>query len=394
MKRTPDASEAIPTQEQPLNAPVENGELLPQPKKEEIENEEKTDVHDAYKESGINVINGDAIKKERVAERYRRNFEEKIGQEKFGNGREKSPAAKELIVFLTKEVPEFAREYGATPIRLREEHIRFIPSEIFDPFGKTINAIAFEGESYEAGHYDIRFQEIDIRYDGPMVLTHLARVLIHEILHFQSFQSLVVNRPGDWTGTGRRIGFGTGTRSGEHYFAEIDEAVIDELSDRFMQRIASGAIEHELLQKFLQQEKVAIERMSAQPEWRQQIKEEMMRPISKQIGKSALKNIREEDLIHRFALQNISGKGYAAVSTTYPGERLNLLGLTREIFAKNKNRFASEEEVFTLFAKASMSGNYLELARMYEKTFGKGSFRRLGKKTKLKRRVPPSGGKN
>lgn len=357
-----------------------------------------------YKESGVNIVYDNRRKeeavverflyrdrrkkeKEELAERLKRFFDD-AGGDRFENEREKSPAAKELITFLAKEVPEFAREYGATPIRLREDHIRFMPSEAYDPLvraGKTIDAIASEGGFYEGGHYNAQFQKIWIRYDGPMDVAQLARTLTHEMLHFQSFQSLVV-RTGYLSETKRRMGFSTTLRSGERYFAEIDEAVIEELTYRFMQRIASGTMGGpEILQKLLQQEKIVKEQMFAQPEFKKHVKKEIARAAGGRIDKSVKQNVWEEDFIHRLAIYPIPGKENVAVSMTYPGERLNLIEIVREAFGKNKDRFASEEEVFTLFARASMSGNYLGLARLVEKTFGKGSFRKLGKKTRIKK---------
>lgn len=136
--------------------------------------EENKKEEGAHKESGVNIVYGDERKRKIIAEKLKRFFDEKGGSgDRFKNEREKSPAAKELIAFLAEEVPEFAREYGATP------------------------------------------------NDGPTDIAHLAETLTHEMLHFQSFQSLVVNRSGDWSGTERRVGFGTGTRSGKHYFLKL-----------------------------------------------------------------------------------------------------------------------------------------------------------------------------
>lgn len=55
--------------------------------------------------------------------------------------------------------------------------------------------------------------------------------------------------------------------------------------------------------------------------------------------------------------------------------------LIDDLYNKNAGSFASREEVFNLFARAVMTGRLLSVARLLEKTYGKGSFRELGEKT-------------
>ena len=66
---------------------------------------------------------------------------------------------------------------------------------------------------------------------------------------------------------------------------------------------------------------------------------------------------------------------------SYFKERAALKKLIQTLYEKNEDEFESEEEVFNLFAKAAISGRLLPVARLIEKTFGKGSFRELGEET-------------
>lgn len=66
----------------------------------------------------------------------------------------------------------------------------------------------------------------------------------------------------------------------------------------------------------------------------------------------------------------------------YKEERIVLRSLIKEIYKKNKKDFKSEEEVFKLFANATIGGRLLPLARAIEKTYGQGAFRDLGELTK------------
>jgi len=74
------------------------------------------------------------------------------------------------------------------------------------------------------------------------------------------------------------------------------------------------------------------------------------------------------------------------VSYTYPAERRELEALVKDIFERNRKEnggmFESEDEVLNLFGQAVMGGPMLDLARVVENTYGKGSFRRLGEATK------------
>jgi hypothetical protein len=65
----------------------------------------------------------------------------------------------------------------------------------------------------------------------------------------------------------------------------------------------------------------------------------------------------------------------------YPDERDELNRLIAELFEKNRDDFIDSEQVFQLFVHAVLQGRLLPLARLVEKTFGRGSFRRLAETT-------------
>jgi len=60
-------------------------------------------------------------------------------------------------------------------------------------------------------------------------------------------------------------------------------------------------------------------------------------------------------------------------------ERQKLDELLYRLLQQMPEKFQSKEELFSEFAKANFTGNYLPLARLIEKSMGKGSFRRLAK---------------
>ena len=61
----------------------------------------------------------------------------------------------------------------------------------------------------------------------------------------------------------------------------------------------------------------------------------------------------------------------------YREERERFNDLLDLLYEKNKDDFKDREEIFKLFTKAKFSGRLLPLARVYEKSFGRGAFKRL-----------------
>jgi hypothetical protein len=70
------------------------------------------------------------------------------------------------------------------------------------------------------------------------------------------------------------------------------------------------------------------------------------------------------------------------VSHAYEAERTSLHMLIADLYKKNQHHYTSENEIFNLFAAAGLTGRLLPLARLIEKTYGKGSFRKIGEMTK------------
>ncbi len=62
----------------------------------------------------------------------------------------------------------------------------------------------------------------------------------------------------------------------------------------------------------------------------------------------------------------------------YQKERSVLETLMKKIMEQNPDRFFTIEEVFDLFVKNFITGQMLELGRVIEKTFGAGTYRKLG----------------
>ena len=75
----------------------------------------------------------------------------------------------------------------------------------------------------------------------------------------------------------------------------------------------------------------------------------------------------------------------------YAKERENLWKTIGGIYKDNPGQFKSEEEIFRIFAEAYFTGSIskiIKLSKLIEKMWGKGSFRKLGEKTKGKKYSP------
>ncbi len=61
------------------------------------------------------------------------------------------------------------------------------------------------------------------------------------------------------------------------------------------------------------------------------------------------------------------------------GESMRLIDvLCNKLYAKNQDKFQSESEIKEIFRRSHFNGDLLELGRLIDKTFGKGTFRKIG----------------
>lgn len=352
------------------------------PEREEIEHEKlPTAEPDLEKRvSGIYEFVGVSEEEAtRIRERYKDVFE---NQEKLYGEHEKSPAAKELVAFLGAAVPEFAKQYGAEPLKITEKNVHFMPPEYFGVLDQMVNKRRKEAGEFIGGFYEWVSQKVAIRH-VPEATPYLlgAHTITHELLHFQSFQSV----QGEFGRTSRRrVGLEVSVE-GEGYFNRLSEAVIDELAVRFLKNVAEKKTGPKILREHAGERLEIEKRLEKETDKeakqaKKQILDELVRKGA--IDKSQAQKMEAKDLIHYLTLYGDPKTGQLAMTSSYFAERLELNKLVGDVYEKNKEDFKSREDVFNLFARATMSGRLLPLARVIEKTYGKGAFRKLGKKTK------------
>lgn len=127
-------------------------------------------------------------------------------------------------------VPEFAAKYGAEPLKVKDDRVHLLSDEEMNWSSRSLDA---------AGSYSQRWQSIAIRFNNPGKEPYYqgATTLVHEMLHFNSFQSLTLGKRGP-----RRLGLEVTTKKGDEYFNQLSEAVIDELTSRFLKEVAARDI--------------------------------------------------------------------------------------------------------------------------------------------------------
>lgn len=296
-------------------------------------------LESAERKSGvIRVVGGeDGLEQKALAE-VQKLFERK--QELQEHEIAKTPEQKDIIAFLNQKFPEFIEKYGGQPLGISEDKVHILSEEFWKRTGSR-------------GYYasDPRESAVYIKQEIRVPLSGFVKTLIHEFMHFNSFQSVRV-----YEGQ-RRMGFsifGEKDKKPFLYFKYVDEAVIEELTKRFCERylreIPSLKKERE---EFEKTRKKAIE------------------------GGFVPKKVAE-DIAYEMVEKKEGEMTVAIVRYSYQEEREKLNSVIDTIYGKNKDQVQSREEVFDLFAQAVMSGRLLPIARLIEKTYGKGHFRKGG----------------
>ncbi len=272
-----------------------------------------------------------------------------------GLEREKTPEEVEIINGILAKLPGFIKRYGGRPVNLRLDHVHVIDSDKLTDQQK-INIGNVPGKFITENQKALIISEFT---DYSAI--KFAEVALHELIHFNSFQSNNYNRKTRklserTTGMGMWVVDDENPKNNpEFYFHEVNEAVTAELTKRFCEEYF-GLIT------------ALAEDVKKRDEFR--------------IG---TKKVDATEVMAIYNNKDSDGMWHAT-SEDYPyaDERKNGWTIMKEIQEKNPDKFKDAEEVFRIFTEAYFTGNKLKIAKLVEKTFGKGFFRRLGRNTKAK----------
>ncbi len=311
------------------------------------------------RESGISKIVGvNEGQEQEVAAKFKIAFEKQSAlSEEMLKGYEREKTEDEMILIgeILGKISEFVGKYKGTPINITPDHIHILDGRKLQEEDKRKLGIS----AREAGGYNWPHQTIYIVDEGNIIEN--AQHIVHEVLHFNSFQSINAD-PLEKQISERRIGFTvTNKKKHEVYFQDINEAITEELAKRF---------DHNYFQDF----DVIKKEIKLRENFKKDAK---VKPDD--ISSVAVSELEPlEPGTRRYSLESHL--------YSYPNERQRLSEIIEAIYETNKEEegFQSSEDVFKIFAEVAMNGKLLKVADLYERTYGKNSFRALGEETKLK----------
>lgn len=331
------------------------------------------------KESGINrVVGTSEEEREEILDYFARSLK-KENIKRIGI-KEHPQELDQIIQKINIWLAEFVRRYGGTPVEVPYTNV-FIPDlDRIDEKNKS--AILNDVESGTKGTYDSLGQKIFVLfdYDSKSKLKFMA-TMVHELMHLNSFNSVEAgqkdkdskvlslvekdNKGSEMSLYLRRVGWVITGPGKQNYFELLNEAVTSELAMRFDWEYFDNIPE---LSEELREREVAI------------------REFAKREGGDILEAREKIAFLDEFPIEDNSDMvNVKLVPYTYEAARKSLWGMAEIIYKANQDEFNSKEEVVDLFIRAYFNGKILPVARLYEKTFGKGSFRELGKKTIMER---------
>jgi hypothetical protein len=249
----------------------------------------------------------------------------------------------EVIAEIFKRIPEFIAEYGAESTKVfpvDSVHLLNI-NAIENPLVKDYL------EKGVAGKYNPLKERIEVLAEQGDYL-NLARILIHEAIHANSFVSFQKNMILEdeqplQTIAMRRAGLST-LQNGEYsMFKYMNEALTEELAKRFCEKYFDS-----------------IDTLKGAHQVNN----------SKKFNNPTRKDAPVWDVI----LEKLDlGTGYS-----YLNERIDFVAFAYTLYEKNKDIFESYEDVVKMFSKAMFTGKILDIARLTDHTFGEGMFRKIG----------------
>ena len=314
------------------------------------------------KESGINrVVGYEPNTEEQLLQYFKGKFETNTSDSKE---KEKTHEQQEIIDRINVGMKDFLAQYEVEAIEISPENVHILDNAKFTP--AELEKIQ-EQFGTENGFYSALRQGVAIMKDYDTSKLSFFQTLVHEMLHLQGFYSYQKSLPeaaditlknGDQSASMniRRSGFSVGTTNGKKLlFHKLNESVITELEIRFEKQYMTKwpELAEELKARDAYIEQVAIRENVAIEEVRQTVA----------------------------GIKDDGSGGHKWVTYAYHDERQQFNLLVNELYEKNESDFESHEQIFNLFAEATLMGRLLPIARLIEKTFGKGSFRMIGERS-------------
>ncbi len=268
----------------------------------------------------------------------------------------------EMLMLVNKEMAALRHAYGLDPYQVSPRYVHYVeelPASMREEKNQDESLEMKACNGVQAAGYNGGEQRIVITQRGSRI--SVLASTFHEVLHANSYNSMDLEaKDADLFLSTRRTGLGSDSRGSDgillRHFQDLNEAVTEELTVRFVHRMAETDPSTRSAYRELEQSLLASGCDSEQ---------------AARVSASELHSIK--------TVQTESGeKEFVMSYFGYPNERQALNLLVDKLFEKNARDYADREKVFDLFVKAALHGSLLDLARLIEKTFGQGAFRKIG----------------
>jgi len=255
-----------------------------------------------------------------------------------------------LINFANKETSLLMQEAGIEPYNISTENYHLLPPELYERFvGKTqtrgVTSYTKQGILLNAEHFR----------DNPV---NFGATVLHETLHLKSHFSVKLQEKNG--AAYYRAGISSfhtlqqfGYKGYHEHFRGLHEAIVTETGKR-------------LLKKMLE-----LPELEKEKNW---LESDEAKAAKRKLAEE--KQIAEDDIIW---IDKNDINNWEVIP--YLQQRAVLTYLCSEIQKEFSKQYKNHDDVYELFLKAHFTGKLLEIARLIEKTFGKGSFRMVGNMT-------------
>ncbi len=259
----------------------------------------------------------------------------------------KKPSEIETIKISNEITNNLLKEFGLPQFDIPERNIHILPEAAYKRmFYNEYGAATFDNP-----------QMILVNNDKEVHSMARSSEIFHEMVHLKGYLALELDKK---SLSGYRSGLiiyptrlKIANNKNAKYMTGLNEAIVTEIEKRYSPQIFK---KNKYLKKeydFQKSEKI----------------ENLKKRNAEDYG------VDPEDI------EAIDEKNKLIYFYAYPEQRQVLHFIANSIHKENKEKFKSEEEVMKKFFRAHFTGNVLDIARLIENSFGKGSFRILGEMT-------------